>query len=76
MIQDVYSGTEPESRFFSIPYLGVKKELDPGSTTLVLHSVADLDPDPYVLGPPGSRSSSQRYRSGSFYHQAKTVKKP
>ncbi len=43
-------------------------------------SVADPDPsDPYVFGPPGSGSESisQRYRygSGSFYHQAKIVRK-
>jgi hypothetical protein len=68
---------EPESRFFPIPYLGVKKELplDPGSTTLVLHSVANPDPDPYVFGPPGSGSVSQRYGSGSLYHQVKIVRK-
>ncbi len=31
--------------------------------------------DPYVFGPPGSESGSitQRYGSGSFYHQAKIV---
>jgi hypothetical protein len=51
---------EPESRFFSILYLGVKKE---------------LDPDPYVFGPPGSGSVSQRHGSGSLYHQAKIVRK-
>jgi len=38
-------------------------------------SIADPDPDPYVFGPPGSRSISKRYGSGSFYHQAKIVKK-
>jgi hypothetical protein len=41
-------------------------------------SVADPDPDPpdpHVLGPPGSGSTSQRYRSGSFYHHAKIVRK-
>jgi hypothetical protein len=45
-------------------------------------SVADPDPnpdDPYVFRPPrsGSGSISQRYgsRSGSFYHQAKIVRK-
>ncbi len=40
-------------------------------------SVADPDlSDPYVFGPPGSRSGSisQRYGSGSFYHQAKIAK--
>jgi hypothetical protein len=43
-------------------------------------SVADPDPDPsdpYVFGPPGSgsRSISQSYGSGSFYHQEKIVRK-
>ncbi len=42
-------------------------------------SVADPDthPDPYVFGPPGSASESisQIYGSGSFYHQAKIVRK-
>ncbi len=48
-------------------------------------SVADPDPnedpdpsDPYVFGPPGSESGSisQRHAgSGSFYHQAKVVRK-
>jgi hypothetical protein len=37
------------------------------------------DPDPYIFGPPGSRSGSdsQRYGSGSgsFYHHAKIVRK-
>ncbi len=36
--------------------------------------------DPYVFGPPGSGSIIQRYGSGSgsgsFYHQAKIVRKP
>ncbi len=43
----------------------------------VTSSVADLDPDPYVFGPPGSGSISQRNGSGSwfFYHQAKIVRK-
>jgi hypothetical protein len=36
----------------------------------------DLDSDPGVFGPPGSGSTSQRYGSGSFYHQAKKVRKP
>jgi hypothetical protein len=33
--------------------------------------------DPYVFGPPGSRSISMMYGSGSgsFYQQAKTVRK-
>ncbi len=37
------------------------------------------DPDPYVFGPPGSGSVSQCQLygsgSGSFYHQAKIVRK-
>ncbi len=41
--------------------------------SLVFSSVAD----PYVFGPPGSGSFSQRFGSGSrsFYHQAKIVRK-
>ena len=44
-------------------------------------SVADRDSnpsDPYVFGPPGSGSVSQRYRSGSgsFYHEAYDVNVP
>jgi hypothetical protein len=40
-------------------------------------TVADPDQDPHVFGPPGSGSTSQRYRSGSgsFYHHAKIVRK-
>jgi hypothetical protein len=36
------------------------------------------DPDPYVFGPPGSGSISAKSGSnpGTFYHQAKIVKKP
>ncbi len=42
----------------------------------VVCSVGDPDPQsPYVFGPPGSRSVSQRYGSESFYHQAKIVRK-
>jgi len=38
--------------------------------------VPDPDPpDPNVFGPSGSGSISQRYGSGSFYHQAKLVRK-
>ncbi len=36
---------------------------------------SDTDPDPYVFGPPGSGSVSTRYGSGSFYQQAKLVRK-
>ncbi len=40
---------------------------------LLESSVAD--PDPYNFGPPGSESISQRCGSGSFYHQARIVRK-
>jgi hypothetical protein len=33
-------------------------------------------PDPHIFGPSGSGPISQRYGSGSFYQQAKIVKKP
>jgi hypothetical protein len=44
---------------------------------IAIISVADPDPnpDPYVFGPPGSGSVSQRYRSRAFFHQAKLVRK-
>ncbi len=42
-------------------------------------NVADPDPlgpyVPYVFGPPGFGSVSQRYISGSFNHEAKIVSK-
>ncbi len=45
----------------------------------LVRSVANPDPnpDPYVFGPPGSGSISQRHGSefGSFYLQAKIVRK-
>ena len=57
-------------------------ELQQCQQNCALSSVADpnpnLDsPDPHVFGPPGSGSISQRYGpgSGSFYHQAKIVRK-
>jgi hypothetical protein len=53
-----------------------------GSYFFRFFRVADPDPpDPYVFGPPGSGSISQRYGSGfgfgsgSFYHHAKIVRK-
>jgi len=49
--------------------------------THIIGSVADSAQDPYLFGPPGSASVSQRYgsgsgsgsdsRSGSFCHQTK-----
>jgi hypothetical protein len=64
------------------------RDKHPGAATLlhipylitlnkIISSVADPD-DPHVFGPPGFGSgsiSSQRYGSGSFYHQAKIVRK-
>jgi hypothetical protein len=47
----------------------VKKQL----SSCLISSV--WDPDPYVFEPPGSGSVSQRYGYGSFYHQAKIVRK-
>ncbi len=43
----------------------------------VRYFLSVADPDPHVFGPPGSGSISQRYGSGSgsFYHQAKKVRK-
>ncbi len=47
-----------------------------GSSTIPETSVPDSDPpDSDVFGPPGSGSISQRYGSGSFYRQAKLVRK-
>ncbi len=46
-----------------------------GSATLIVTSVADPE-DPFVFGPPGSGSNNQKYGFGSFYHQAKIVRKP
>jgi hypothetical protein len=47
-------------------------------TGLLKNSV--VDPDPYVLWPPGSAFGSVSHKygsgSGSFHHQAKIVKKP
>ncbi len=58
-----------------------KKYISPPPSTgainfsIPLTSVAD--PDPYVFGPPGSRygTISKKYGSGSFYGQAKIVRK-
>ncbi len=46
-----------------------EKEM-PLNRSLLYNITSVADPDPYVLGPSGSGSSSQRYGSGSFYHQA------
>ncbi len=42
-----------------------------------MDKISVLDPNQHVFGPPGSRSGStnQKYGFGSFYHQAKIVKK-
>ncbi len=48
----------------------------------LIHKTSDPDPlDPHVFWPPGSRSTCQRYGSGStsgsrsFYHHTKTIRK-
>jgi hypothetical protein len=43
-----------------------------------MRSTSVVDTDPYVFGPPGFGSVSQRYGSGScsFYHHAKMLRKP
>jgi hypothetical protein len=49
------------------PLSGLSKDLSFSSLSFATTSVADPDPsDPYVFGPPGS---------GSFYQQAKIVRK-
>ncbi len=49
---------------------------DTCNTTYMVCLTMDPDPsDPYVLRPPGFGSAVQRYGSGSFYHQAKIVRK-
>jgi hypothetical protein len=45
-----------------------KEEFCGRESEYVWVGTSDADPDPYVFGPPGSRS-------GSFYHQAKIVRK-
>ncbi len=51
----------------------------PGELISLSVSSSVADPDPCVFGPPGSGSIRQRYGSGfgsgSFYHQAKIVRK-
>jgi hypothetical protein len=62
-------------RFGYPPRLATPSQVSQYSS--LLSSVAD--PDPYVFGPPGSGFISQRFGSGSgsgsFYHQAKIVRK-
>jgi hypothetical protein len=63
--------TAYQNRILSSDVLSAKIE--------VIHrgSVADPDPsDLYVFGSPGPGSASQRYGSGSIYHQTKMVRKP
>jgi hypothetical protein len=69
--------TEKKRKMFWVSWTASKKNSNkPNRNCKILSSnVADPDPqDPYVFGPPGSGSISQKYgsrsRSGSFYHQA------
>jgi hypothetical protein len=59
-------------------YLHVANKASVEKLSDTIPSISVADPGPYVFGPPGSgsRSSSQRYGSGSFYYQAKIVRKP
>jgi hypothetical protein len=63
----------------SLSFLGIRPVLYISLTVYRIISVAD--PDPGVFGPPGSGSISTCYGSvsglgsGSFYHQAKIVRK-
>jgi hypothetical protein len=54
---------------------GVFIETNELGLLLFSSSVPDPNPDPHVFGPPGSQFISQRSGSGSFYQQAKKVKK-
>jgi hypothetical protein len=61
---------------------GVLKRAKVYYTFYILHALFAAaicileDPDPYVFVPPGSGFVGQRYGSGSFYQQAKIVRKP
>jgi hypothetical protein len=61
-----------------LPHPADTEALDENIDIIVISGVADPNPsDPYVFGPFGSGSISQRYGSGSgsFYHQSKIVRK-
>jgi hypothetical protein len=55
-----------------LPDLGIGRGITHRMLTFAQSSVAHPEPDPYVFGPPGSRSGSisTRYGSGSVYDQA------
>jgi hypothetical protein len=40
-----------------------------------IEAIVSDSASPHVFGLPGSGSTSQRYESGSFYHEAKIVSK-
>jgi hypothetical protein len=63
----------PESR--SLVHMRKLKSLDKVCTLYQYSPDPNPDPDPHVFGPPGSGSISQRYGSGSFFHQAIIVRK-
>jgi hypothetical protein len=62
-------------KHYMISFIPLKVQLQicPVRSRCVRDSV--VDPDPSVFGPPGLGSVSQRYGSGSFYHQTKIVRK-
>ncbi len=70
--QDVHAGVRSGDHGHSISF---SRDTNKKWRQILLVSVPYPDPaDPHVFWPPGS--ISQRYGSGSFYHQAKIVRKP
>jgi hypothetical protein len=63
----------PSLHFYQCSVTGAGTRIVRTATFCLSGSVADSNPDPpdpHVFGPPGSGYISQRYGSGSFYHQA------
>jgi hypothetical protein len=60
-----------------IPDPGSRGQKAPNPGSRIRNTVIISVPDPHVFGPPGTGTISQRYESGSgsFYHQAKIVRK-
>jgi hypothetical protein len=67
-------GQETDQNNASVPEPLVRGT-DPDPPSIKQNSKKTSVADPDVFGPPGSGSISQRYGSGSFYHQAKIVRK-
>ncbi len=79
MLSNEKRGASNVTVFQSIGLASISRILSKSVLVLawaVRSSVADQDPqDPYVFGLPGSGSISTRYGFGSFYNQAKRVRK-